>query len=82
MYKTINELSAFVKQTIDSHWSLEISEEELISIINSTFSDIHNRELAFRGTSFSPTFERKLGTERSLLLKSLLVNIDSNKYKF
>lgn len=82
MYKTINELSAFVKKIIDSHWSLEMTEEEMIANISSIFSDIHNRELAFRGASFSPTFERKLGTKRSLLLKSLLVKIDSNKYKF
>ena len=82
MYKTINELSVYVKEIIDSHWRLEMTEDEMISNITTVFSEIHNRELAFRGRAFAPTFERKLGIKRTSLLKTVLTKIDSEKYKF
>lgn len=82
MYSTVNELSKYVKDVIDSHWRLETTEEEMISSISEIFLDVHNRELAFRGNSFSATFERKLGVKRTSLLKELLTRIDSKKYRF
>ena len=82
MYNTVNELSKYVKNAIDSHWRLETTEEEIISSISIVFSDVHNRGLAFRGNSFSATFERKLGIKRISFLKELLLRIDSNKYRF
>ena len=82
MYKTVGEFSVVIKTIIDTRWSLEASEEETYNLLVDTFSDIHNRELAFRGNSFSATFERKLGKKRIEFLKSILKQIDPEKYKF
>ena len=82
MYRTVGELSAFIKKVIDARWSLETSEREIVETLSDIFSDIHNRELVFRGNAFSATFERKLEKKRIEFLKSLLLQIDAEKYRF
>ena len=82
MFRTAAELSTFVKKVIDARWKLETSEQEMLDHLSSTFSDVHNRELVFRGNAFSPTFERQLGKKRIEFLKSVLTQIDSKRYCF
>lgn len=82
MYKTVNELSANINRIIDTRWSLDSTEEDTCNILGNLFSDVHNRELAFRGDLFSATFERQLGKKRLEFLKSTLYKYDSVRYNF
>lgn len=82
MYNTVNELAVAIKESIDEYWRLEKSKEMLYREIKKIFEEPKHCGIALRGMDFSATFGQRLGKKRSIFLKSILNEIDCEKFHF
>lgn len=79
-YRTVNDLTEYLKHVIDNYWNLEVSRNHTLEIVKRLFSYQKNRGIAMRGDKFTPSFERKLGKKRLLELRVFLKEIDAKLY--
>lgn len=82
MYNTVDELARVIKESIDAYWRLEKSQEDLQREIQEIFEQPKHCGIALRGTDFSATFGQRLGKKRSKFLKTILNQIDCEKFHF
>lgn len=80
MYSSVVDVSKDIRNFIDTHWRLELSETDLIEKIRSIFELPDNRGLILRGYHFSSTFKRQLGKKRVEFLIKILNEIDKELY--
>lgn len=79
-FRTVNDMTQYIKNVIDNYWNLEVSRCDTLNIIETIFKVQKNRGIAMRGDKFTPSFERKLGKKRIMELRNFLREINAELY--
>lgn len=71
-FKSQKDLAVALSKLIDNYWSYELSEENLINLINELSSK--NKEKLFVDGNYSSVLKQRLGKRRIELLNKVLIN--------